>query len=77
MAAKICETCKGDCACCNRVMFPVPPVCTAGWNNQAWRDYIRKYGVEKEPPTIKTSDGTWVKTSNLNEQGEALYHLGE
>lgn len=63
------------CNECDKVMFPVPPVCTAYWNAADWAKYIQMYGVDKEPATIETSSGTWHKTGATNEQGEALYRL--
>jgi hypothetical protein len=81
MSASVCESCKGDfegkgdCNSCNRVLFPVPPVCTAGWDNQSWRKYIRMHGVDKEPPTIPSGFGTWNKTGKTDANGDALYTL--
>jgi len=72
----ICLSCLNkNCNTCDKVMAPVPPVCTARWGQDDWARYFQMHGTDREPQTIKTSDGTWQKSGQTNAQGEALYRL--
>ena len=74
--ANACETCEEKkCYRCDKVMIPVPPVCTAWWNANSWSHYIRFHGVDKEPKTFKTQFDTWEATGRYNENGEMLYKI--
>lgn len=65
------------------IAFPVPPVCTAYWDqtwqgaagikSPSWARYEALHGVETEPPVIHSTFGKWYKTSMVNEDGDALY----
>lgn len=68
--------------------FPVPPVCTAAWTEDDWKRWAEQYGVDRsgpdysadgtyEPATIEFAGETWVKSTNKNTRGEALYHRKE
>lgn len=75
MAAKICFNCQSDCNSCDKVVIPVPPVCTGNWDASAWRNYIRKNAVDLEPETIQNSFGIWQSTGKRDSNGELLYRL--
>ena len=76
MSAKICQSClPKECELCNKVIFPVPPVCTAYWHSEQWKNYIYIHGVDKEPKEIKSGFGIWKKTDKTNKNGDALYRL--
>jgi len=56
-----------------QMRFPVPPVCTAQWDQDAWEKWIAAYGVP-EPLVIKTAIGDRHAVGR-NAQGELVYRL--
>ena len=72
-----CKECTDPCAACNKVAAPPPPVCTAHWDEEAWRNYFKIHGQAVEPEVIIGLGIRWIKTNKQNEQGEALYHCEE
>ncbi len=59
----------------NHLAFRAPPVCTAYWDEDAWRCYILAHGapINKEPATMELCGETWHKTDKINDKGEAVY----
>jgi hypothetical protein len=56
-----------------KVFFPVPPVCTAQWEEKDWDTWIAKYGV-RESLVLKTAMGLRHAVGR-NAQGDLVYRL--
>lgn len=56
-----------------QIRFPVPPACTAQWDQDAWDKWIAAYGVP-EPLVIETAIGRRHAVGR-NAKGELVYRL--